>query len=70
MSRQHHEHPTQSVAPGAEPEQAGDNPSPQWVNSAQAAAAEFKPQPRPPTTGHPTTLSPATKPPNSQKPGG
>jgi len=43
MSRQHHEHPTQSVAPGAEPEQAGDNPPPQWVNPAQAAAAEFKP---------------------------
>ncbi len=45
MSRQHHQHPTQSVAPGAEPEQAGDNPPSQWVNPARAAAAEFSPQP-------------------------
>lgn len=46
MSHQHHEHPTQSVAPGAEPEQAGDNPPPEWVNPVQAAAAEFEPQAR------------------------
>lgn len=46
MSHQQHEHPTQSVAPGAEPMQAGDNPNPQWVNPAQAAAAEFEPQTR------------------------
>lgn len=45
MSRQHQEHPTQSVAPGAEPEQAGDNPPEQWVNPARAASAEFAPQP-------------------------
>lgn len=45
MSRQHHEHPTQSVAPGAEPEQEGDNPPSQWVNPAQAAGAEFAARP-------------------------
>lgn len=48
MSRQHHEHPTQSVAPGAEPEQAGDNPPAQFVNPARAAAAEFAPHPADP----------------------
>lgn len=62
MSRQHHEHPTQSVAPGAEPAQSGDNPPPHWVNPARAAAAEFAPQPANPhrrphegtATGHET----------------
>ncbi|MEP6563220.1 MAG: hypothetical protein ABJD68_19340 [Nakamurella sp.] len=43
MSHQQHEHPTQSIAPGAEPEQAGENPPAQWVNPAAAAAAEFVP---------------------------
>lgn len=45
MSPRRHEHPTQSVAPGADPEQVGNNPPPQWVNPAQAAAAEFDTQP-------------------------
>ncbi len=48
MSDQPDEHPTQSVAPGAEPEQPGTNPPPGWVNPAQAAAAEFKPGPMDP----------------------
>ena len=45
VSDQPNEHPTQSVAPGAESEQPGTNPPPGWVNPAQAAAAEFEPDP-------------------------
>ena len=51
MSDQPDEHPTQSVAPGAEPEQPGTNPPPEWVNPAQAAAAEFTPRPTDPDDG-------------------
>lgn len=51
---QAHEHPTQSIAPGAEAEQAGDNPAPQWVNPAAAAAAEFAPRPANPRRGSET----------------
>jgi hypothetical protein len=67
MSRQHHEHPTQSVAPGADPEQSGDDRPARWVNPARAAAAECAPDLQIPTAGHRRTQPPATTLPDSQE---
>ena len=38
-----HEHPTQAVSPGAEPEQSGPAPSGEMVDPEHAAEAEFPP---------------------------
>ena len=52
------QHPTQSVAPGAEPQQPGPRPDARLVDPEEAITAEFLPTANPETTD---TTGPATR---------
>ena len=43
MPKHEHHHPTQSVAPGADPYQDGPDPVARWVDPKEAILAEFLP---------------------------